>query len=167
MLSDDSIPHPVADDAPSPGEVGDEVRTPGTATFDVVAVDHDGGRYCMECANPEYVDLCKGDPRQIPYGGPVDRGSEVDCPGSACDNCHRRIVDMTVLHYGDVCDPFSCPDMASQWHPADAGARPVDVAVLGRDGGQCHIMLKNDEGKYGVAGDDYWVSESEVWQSDE
>ena len=109
---DAGIPEPIADDAPCPDDVdGDTVRFPGTALYDVVAVDYDGERYCRDCANPKYVKLCKEDPYKIPYGGPVDRGNEVDCPGSACGHCHRRIEDLTVLHYDDVCLPGSCPEI--------------------------------------------------------
>jgi hypothetical protein len=115
FLDADEIPEPIADNAPTPDQfdAGEEVHHPGTSLTDVVAVDYDGERYCRECANPEYVRLCKDAPRQIPHGGPVDRGSEVDCPGSTCGHCLRRIADMTVLHYDGVCQPDSCPEMDS------------------------------------------------------
>jgi hypothetical protein len=104
------IPPVVRDDAPEPGDFGDGAVA-DTTRDGLCAVDYDGGRYCLDCANPEYVELCKGDPRQIPYGGPVPVGSEVDCPGSACDNCLRMIDEMTVLHYDSVCQPGSCPEL--------------------------------------------------------
>lgn len=163
-LNPSDIPNPVADDAPDPDQfdTGDEVHIPGSGITDVVAVDYDGGRYCLECANPDYVELCKDDPRQIPFGGPVDRGSEVDCPGSACDHCHRRIADMTVLHYGDVCDPFSCPDMAARARDPDRVRDPVEVAILERDGGDVRIMLREDFGSHGERGDTSWVPEEDI-----
>lgn len=108
MLDRDEIPSPVADDAPGPDEFDLPEQVNSTA-HGLVAVDFDGERYCMECANPEYVALARSDPRQIPYGGPVDRGAEVDCPGHACGHCHRHIGGMTLLHYDGVCHPDSCP----------------------------------------------------------
>lgn len=166
MLDESEIPSPVADDAPDPEQFdpGEGVRTPGTGLYDVVAVDHDGARYCLECANPEYVALCKDDPRQIPYGGPVERGSEVDCPGSACDHCLRRIEDMTVLHYDGVCDPFSCPDMAGVVRDPDGVGRTAEVAVLEWDDGDVRIMLREDFTPYGEAGDESWIPESDLME---
>jgi hypothetical protein len=168
MLDESEIPNPVAADAPSPDDVDSEtVRTPGTSLSDVVAVDHDGARYCMECANPAYVELCREDPRQIPYGGPVDRGSEVDCPGSSCDNCLRRIGDMSILHYDAVCDPFSCPDMTVWVADPDGVRDPVEAALLERDGGDVLVMLREDFGSHGERGDESWIPESDLRRVDE
>jgi len=105
MTATTDIPAPIATDAPAPDDVGEEVRHPGTKLYDVVAVTHDGAVICRECANPEYVSLARESPREIPHGGPVDRGTEWDCPGPACDNCHRRITSVSILHYDGVCDP--------------------------------------------------------------
>jgi hypothetical protein len=113
MHDTSDIPNPVADDAPRPDQfdAGETVSHPGKSLTDIVAVDHDGMRFCRECAAPEYVEFCRDDPRKLPAGGPVDRGAEVDCPGHACDHCGRRIADMTVLHYDGVCHPATCPEM--------------------------------------------------------
>lgn len=164
MLNESEIPSPVADDAPDPDDfdAGETVEYPGTSTTDVVAVDFDGGRYCRECANPEYVELCRESPRSIPYGGPVERGSEVDCPGTACDHCLRRIADMTVLHYDDVCDPFSCPDMRGVVRDPDGQGRTAEVAVLEWDDGDVLIMLREEFRPYGEAGDQSWIPEADL-----
>jgi hypothetical protein len=103
---------PIADDAPTPddfedGETADTVYR--TSRRRLIAVDFDGGRYCIDCASEEYIELCLGDPREIPYGGPVPEGSEVDCPGSSCDHCLRKIEGETILHYDDVCGEY-CPE---------------------------------------------------------
>lgn len=111
-LNPDNIPDPVRTDAPSPDEFdrGESVDVP-LRPDSLIAVDFDGERYCMECANPEYVELCNDDPRKIPYGGPVPRGSEVDCPGSSCGNCLRMIEGFTILHYDGVCGEY-CPEQS-------------------------------------------------------
>lgn len=111
MHDTNELPEPVADDAPTPEETtSDTVREPGTGLYDIVAVTHDGAAYCLECANPEYVDLCRENPRQIPYGGPIDRGTDWDCPGPSCDHCHRRITSVNILHYDGVCRSDWCPN---------------------------------------------------------
>lgn len=115
----DDYPDPIAPDAPTPEEAdGDTVRVPGTRLGDVVAVTHDGEVLCLDCAAEDYVDLCRDDPRQIPYGGPVDRGTEWDCPGPTCGNCHRRIESVTVLHYDGVCQPGWCDEIDTEEEPA-------------------------------------------------
>jgi hypothetical protein len=106
---DDDVPEPIATHAPAPDEVdGDEVRVPGTGLYDTVAVTHDGVVICMECASEAYVALATSDPYAIPYGGPVRRSAEWDCPGPSCDHCRRRIASVTVLHYDGVCQPEYC-----------------------------------------------------------
>lgn len=91
------IPNPVADGAPNPElfEPGETVRATRNG---LIAVDHDGARYCLECANPDYVELCRENPRAIPYGGPVPTNVEVDCPGHACDHCLRKIAGQRLIH---------------------------------------------------------------------
>lgn len=102
------IPDPVRDDAPEHDQF-DLPEQVDTRQYGLVAVDYNGERYCMECANPEYVDLARREPREIPYGGPVPEGTEVDCPGHSCGHCHRHIGGMILLHYDGVCYPDSCP----------------------------------------------------------
>jgi hypothetical protein len=110
MMDDtDDIPVPVADDAPTPDQFDLPSEAPDLFAGDLAAVTHDGEVFCLECANPEYVDLCNEDPRQIPYGGPVLRSGEWDCPGPSCGHCFRRIAHLTVLHYDGVCKPATCP----------------------------------------------------------
>ena len=105
----DELPDPVADTAPDRASKANETaRVPGTGLHDIVAVSHDGSVYCLGCANPEYVDLCRGDAREIPHGGPIRRADEFDCPGPSCDNCLRRIESVNVLHYDAVCGEH-CP----------------------------------------------------------
>lgn len=105
--TDTDIPDPVSDDAPEPSP-GESVRA---VRDGLIAADHDGARYCMECANPDYVELCREDPYAIPYGGPVPDGAKADCPGYACDHCLRSIEGFDLLHYGGVCHPDTCPQM--------------------------------------------------------
>lgn len=161
MLEDNEIPEPVADDAPDPDqfEAGETVNT---TMRNLCAVDYDGARYCMDCANPEYVDLARSEPRRIPYGGPVPTGSEVDCPGHACDHCHRRIGDMVILHYGDVCDPFSCPDMTAEVAVREGGDETVEVALLEHDGGRLRVMFREPCGETHDRGDHAALPESRL-----
>lgn len=163
-MKQSDLPNPVADDAPDPDDVdGDTVdATVRIGGERYVGADYDGSRYCAECVNIEYLRLGVEDPYQIPYGGPVPEGSEVDCPGSACDHCHRRIEGMTVLHYDAVCDPWSCPDMTARVRDPDRVRDPVEVAVLERDDGGVKVMLREDFGSHGEAGDESWVPESDV-----
>jgi|APHM01.1.fsa_nt_gi hypothetical protein len=105
------VPDPVADDAPEPEEVGDTVSVPGSALYDVVAYTSDGLVYCTECTAEDYARKAREEPREIPAGGVVDRGAEWDCPGPACDHCHRRITSVSILHYGGVCQPRTCPEI--------------------------------------------------------
>jgi hypothetical protein len=111
MTETDDVPDPIADNAPDPEEVGETVTEPGTHLTDVVAHTHDGRVICTECVSDDYAQLSRSDPRQIPYGGPVDRGTEWDCPGPVCDHCRRRITTVTVLHYDGVCQPRTCPQL--------------------------------------------------------
>jgi len=107
MMSDDQLPDPVSDDAPDPEQVGETVRRPGRALWDVVAVSYDGRVLCRQCASTQYLTLCRTEPERIPHGGPIDRGTEWDCPGPVCDHCRRRIESVSVLH--GECDPTACP----------------------------------------------------------
>lgn len=107
----DDMPDPIAADAPSPDDVDGETVSAyrmidGTRW---IGADYDGARYCIECINEEYLRYGIEDPYRIPYGGPYRFGAEVDCPGSACDHCHRRLEHETILHYDGVCQPDWCP----------------------------------------------------------
>lgn len=154
------LPNPVADDAPEPHmESGGRVQ----ATYrGMVAFDHDGERYCAECVNPGYADVCLEDETAIPHGGPVPSGSEIDCPGASCGNCLRRIEGFTVLHYDGVCQPEYCPDMAVEVADPDGLGRTAEAALLERDGGDVRIMLKEDFPPYGESGDTSWIPESDL-----
>lgn len=102
------VPEPIADDAPNPDESGPDA-TVGAEYRGQIAFDYDGDRYCVECISQEYADLALKDPYQIPYGGPVPSGAEVDCPGYGCGHCLRKIEGFTLLHYDGVCGE-NCPE---------------------------------------------------------
>ena len=107
------IPDVLADDAPTPEDVDSDVVESyvliGGRRW--IGADYDGERYCIECVNEEYLRYGIEDPYRIPYGGPYPFGAEVDCPGSSCGHCLRRIGHETVLHYDGVCHPDSCSEI--------------------------------------------------------
>jgi len=162
------IPDPIADDAPTPDEVDSDsvdrsVRIQGQRW---IGATHDGEVYCLDCISEEYLRFGIEDPYQIPYGGPYPLGTEVDCPGSSCGHCLRRLEGATVLHYDGVCDPFSCPDMAVRVADPDGVREPVEAALLERDGGDVRIMLREDFGSHGDVGDESWIPESDLRKHD-
>ena len=113
----DDIPDVIAADAPTPetaasGAVRTTYTTDDGATL--VAADCDGGRYCIECASEAYIERAHDDPRTIAFGGVVPEGAAVDCPGSTCGHCLRRIRGFTVLHYDGACQPATCPRMETR-----------------------------------------------------
>ena len=115
-MANDDIPDVVADDAPTPETAAGEAVGITYTTDDgteLIAVDRDGERYCIECASEAYIERAYHRPRSIAFGGAVPEGSEVDCPGHSCGNCHRRVRGFTVLHYEGVCQPEYCPQMDS------------------------------------------------------
>lgn len=135
----DDMPDPIAADAPSPDEAeGETVSRYVTINGSrYIGATYDGGVYCMECTNVEYLRYGIEDPYRIPYGGPYPFGTEVDCPGSACDHCHRRLEHTTVLHYDGVCHPDSCP-ITTRCSQCDDGLYDDDPAlvVLSRPDGE-------------------------------
>lgn len=162
MNSNSDIPTHIADDAPDPDQfdAGEAVETTYKGH---IAFDHDGARYCPDCINPEYADLCLEDPRKIPHGGPVEAGAEADCPGYyGCGHCNRKITGFTALHYGGVCDPFTCPDMATRIADPDGRDRTAEAAILERDGGDVRVMLREDFKPHGETGDTSWIPESDL-----
>lgn len=103
------IPNPIAEDAPDPQEFEPGETVDATIRINgrrYAGADYDGERHCADCVNVEYLKLGIEDPYQIPFGGPLPAGAEVDCPGSSCGNCHRRISQMTTLHYDGVCGEY-------------------------------------------------------------
>jgi hypothetical protein len=115
-MADGYVPDVLRPDAPTPDTAaGETVGFTYTTTdgMELIAVDHNGERYCIDCATMEYIREAHHNPDIIPAGGAVREGAEVDCPGSTCGHCHRRIRRFTVLHYDGVCQPETCPQMDS------------------------------------------------------
>lgn len=107
----DDMPPVLDPDAPDPetaegDDVDSKVRIDGSWW---IGADYDGARYCLDCINEDYLRYGIEDPYRIPYGGPLPLGTEVDCPGHACDNCHRHLAGQTLLHYDGVCGEY-CPE---------------------------------------------------------
>lgn len=148
MTDTDTIPDPIAADAPTPDTVdGDTVREPGTGLHDTVAVTHDGAVYCIECAAEEYVSLADRDPRQIPYGGPVLRSHEWDCPGPSCGNCHRRIASVNILHYGDVCGEYCTRGgTPEEWDAFKQAAAADEYAEFRLPYGGRYVVVTDENG---------------------
>lgn len=157
----ESIPHVLAEDAPTPESAeGDSVATTiRVAGRRYVGADYDGARYCAECINPEYLEYGVDDPYQIPYGGPLPEGFEVDCPGASCGNCLRRIEGATVLHYDGVCHPDSCSDMTV--YVADGDGSTFEAAELRRDGAYREVMFR-ESNRHGDRGDTMMIHEEDL-----
>ena len=155
----DDMPRPLDPDAPSPDEAeGDSVEKSILLNGRrYIGATYDGDVYCVECINLAYLKYGIEDPYRIPYGGPYPLGTEVDCPGSSCGNCLRRIEGTTVLHYDGVCDPHSCPDMTV--YVALANGDTAEAALLERDGEYADVMLRDDAFGYGTEGGTILVHE--------
>ena len=161
-IGPDDMPRPLDPDAPSPDEAeGDSVdRTVRLKGGRYIGATYDGDVYCLDCINLDYLRYGIEDPYQIPYGGPYPLGTEVDCPGSTCGNCLRRIEGTTVLHYDGVCDPHSCSDMTV--HVVDGDGSTFEAAELIDHGdGFREIMLREDC-RHGSRGNTMMIHEKDL-----
>ena len=160
----EDMPRPLDPDAPSPDEAeGDSIdRSIRLSGQRYIGATYDGDVYCLDCINLAYLKYGIEDPYRIPYGGPYPLGTEVDCPGSSCGHCPRRIEGTTVLHYDGVCDPHSCPDMTVRVADPDGHRDPVEAALLERDGSIVRVMLREDFGSSGDRGDTSWIPEKDL-----
>lgn len=86
---------------------------------------------------------------------------EWDCPGATCGHCGIPL-DVRVIHYGDVCQPDTCEEMAATIQDPDGQDRTCEAAVLEQDDGDVRVMLKEDFKPYGERGDTSWIPESDV-----
>jgi len=78
------------------GRSGEKRHEMGSKLYDIVAYDFDGDRYCPDCVSAEYQDLCFNSASDIPAGGPVNRGTEVDYVAT-CGHCGITISDLAVI----------------------------------------------------------------------
>lgn len=163
MIADphDGVPPHLDDEAPTPAEAdGDEVDA--VATIEgrrYGAADFQGARYCIDCANRDYVEFGHHHPRAIPYGGPVEEGGETDCPGHGCDHCHRLITSLDVIHYAGTCQPQTCKRMTAHILLGDT---VTEVAVLSHIDGLVEAVLRETVNRRHTKGDLVTVHESRL-----
>lgn len=162
----------VADDvAPTtrstPGEGG------GHVPYGCAGYVYDGAAYCPECAAEANTRPCAADGETYTVAtfpanehdvdgfgvGVVDGMDEWDYPGASCHICHTTL-DTNVLIYDD--------GGAHPWPPVrvldpDRHRDPVTGFLLEDPGdAEVRIMLAEDFGSHGDAGDTSWVPRDDV-----